>query len=142
MGKAKSAGKAAAKAAKKLKQEKVSRLHLFLQLAERRASKQKKKGAKKDDVNDMDEEDLDALLAQYREEWEQQHSATEEHVVPIPSRRANATYVTVQLMTASRRVPWAMICGCLEASTLTERGTLNGIDMQVHVLPRPIPLHS
>ena len=41
----------------------------------------------------MDEEDLDALLAQYREEWEQQHATTEEHVVSIPSRRANATYV-------------------------------------------------
>lgn len=41
----------------------------------------------------MDEEDLDALLAHYREEWEQQHSTTEEQVVSIPSRRANATYV-------------------------------------------------
>ncbi|KOS16217.1 galactose oxidase [Malassezia pachydermatis] len=82
MGKAKSAGKAAAKAAKKAKQEK---------LAERRATKQQKKSSGKKDVNDMDSEDLDALLAQYRAEWEEQHATTEEHVGVIPSRRANAT---------------------------------------------------
>ncbi|KAL4401623.1 Kelch repeat-containing protein 3 [Malassezia pachydermatis] len=42
----------------------------------------------------MDSEDLDALLAQYRAEWEEQHATTEEHVGVIPSRRANATYVS------------------------------------------------
>lgn len=86
MGKAaKGAGKAAAKAAKKAKQEK---------LAERRATKQAKgKGKGKGDIDQMDEDDLDALLEQYRTQWEQQHAAAEEKVGVEPTRRANATYV-------------------------------------------------
>lgn len=85
MGKAaKGAGKAAAKAAKKAKQEK---------LAERRANKQAKGGKKKNDVDRMDDEDLDALLEQYRAQWEEAHASAEEKVGVVPSRRANATYV-------------------------------------------------
>lgn len=42
-------------------------------------------------MDNAQEEDLDALLAQYRAEWEEQHSSTEEHTNVIPSRRANAT---------------------------------------------------
>lgn len=61
-----------------------------IKLADRRATKQKKKGGSKN-VDDVQEEDLDALLAQYRAEWEEQHSSTEEHTTVIPSRRANAT---------------------------------------------------
>ena len=41
----------------------------------------------------MEEEDLDALLEQYRAEWEEQHSTTEEQTGVTPIRRANATYV-------------------------------------------------
>lgn len=89
MGKAaKGAGKAAAKAAKKVKQEK---------LAERRATKQAKGGkggkAKHGQIDHMAEDDLDALLEQYRTEWETQHATAEEKVGILPSRRANATYV-------------------------------------------------
>ena len=79
MGKSKGAGKAAAKAAKAAKQER---------LAERRAAKQAKKGKGADD---MDNDDLDALLEQYRAEWEAEHASSTEQVSAIPSRRANAT---------------------------------------------------
>ena len=83
MGKAaKGAGKAAAKAAKKAKQEK---------LAERRAAKQAKGGKKKNDIDKMADEDLDALLEQYRTQWEEAHARAEEKVGVAPTRRANAT---------------------------------------------------
>ena len=89
MGKAaKGAGKAAAKAAKKAKQEK---------LAERRAAKQVK-GGKKSTLDSYNEEDLDALLEQYRTQWEEAHASAEETVGTLPSRRANATYVPKRLM--------------------------------------------
>ena len=42
-------------------------------------------------MDEVQEEDLDALLAQYRAEWEEKHTSTEEHTNIIPSRRANAT---------------------------------------------------
>ena len=83
MGKAKAgAGKAAAKAAKKAKQEKM---------AERRANKQQKKSGGGKNSAGVNEEDLDAILEQYRAEWEAQHANAEEHVGVVPSRRANAT---------------------------------------------------
>ena len=42
-------------------------------------------------MDEVQEEDLDALLAQYRAEWEEKHTSIEEHTNIIPSRRANAT---------------------------------------------------
>ncbi|WFC97956.1 Kelch repeat-containing protein 3 [Malassezia yamatoensis] len=98
MGKAaKGAGKAAAKAAKKAKQEK---------LAERRAAKQVK-GGKKNTLDSCNEEDLDALLEQYRTQWEEAHASAEETVGTLPSRRANATYVAWKLMKLDAMPPSA-----------------------------------
>ena len=82
MGKQKSAGKAAAKAAKAAKQER---------LAERRATKQASKGRGNKGIDAIANDDLDAILEQYRAEWEAEHSASAEHVGTIPSRRVNAT---------------------------------------------------
>ncbi|WFD29592.1 Kelch repeat-containing protein 3 [Malassezia sp. CBS 17886] len=75
-------GKTAAKQAKKAKQEK---------LAERRAEKQAKRGKSAADIDTIGEDDLDAILEQYRTEWAQTHANAEERTGTVPSRRANAT---------------------------------------------------
>lgn len=143
MGKTKKKGKtdeskAAAKAAKRAKQEKVRKVdsqQLLLlactssylnlasllpfclyvgQLADKKATKSQKKdqallqaataktstgggksgkGGKKNGKKPAqeEEEDLDALLASIRAQWEQEHTVHEEKVGGPPSRRANAT---------------------------------------------------
>lgn len=116
---------------------------LIFKLAERRASKQKKKGGKKDDVNDMDEEDLDALLAQYREEWEQQHATTEELVVSIPSRRANATYVGGNtLLRSLTPCPLGNDLWMFGGEYFDGDKYVTMPDNEMHVLPGSVPLHS
>ncbi|PWN29645.1 hypothetical protein BDZ90DRAFT_225927 [Jaminaea rosea] len=90
-----SAGKAAAKAAKRDKQEK---------LASRKANKDDKKknarapppttkakGKGKKAAAPAEEEDLDALLKQFDKEWQEAHAVNEETVGGPPTRRANAT---------------------------------------------------
>lgn len=97
-----SVGKAASKAAKQAKQEK---------LASRKAAKDDKKNAaataastgkgskgegkggkgKKVQYSALEQEDLDALLKQFTEEWRAAHAVNEETVGGPPSRRANAT---------------------------------------------------
>ncbi|CAO1626165.1 unnamed protein product [Sympodiomycopsis kandeliae] len=102
-----SAGKSAAKAAKKEKQEK---------LASRKAAKDDKKqskalqtsngkngtgkggkggksgkGAKGKASAPAEEEDLDALLKKFTQDWQDAHAVNEETVGGPPSRRANAT---------------------------------------------------
>ena len=102
-----SAGKTAAKAAKKEKQEK---------LASRKAAKDDKKQNKalqstsngknvsgkggkggksgksgKGKAAPAEEEDLDALLKKFTQEWQEAHAVNEETVGGPPSRRANAT---------------------------------------------------
>ncbi|KAN0063285.1 Kelch repeat-containing protein 3 [Thecaphora frezii] len=95
------AGKAAAKAAKKEKAEKLANKKATKQAKKENAllggsgaaakggsANTKKKGVK----NDLDdEEDLDLLLARYREKWEAEHAVNEEKIGGPPSRRANAT---------------------------------------------------
>ncbi|CAO1630985.1 unnamed protein product [Parajaminaea phylloscopi] len=99
--KATSAGKAAAKAAKQAKQEK---------LASRKAAKDDKKKTavvaaasagkgnkgkgnkgKGKKAAAPEEEDLDALLKQFTQDWQEAHAVNEETVGGPPSRRANAT---------------------------------------------------
>lgn len=100
-----SAGKAAAKAAKKEKAEKQATRKLTKQAAKQKSqsnatsssSHSKKNGKKGAAVVDDDEEDLDALLARYREQWEQEHAVAEEKVGGPPSRRANATFTPCPL---------------------------------------------
>lgn len=109
--KANSAGKAAAKAAKQAKQEK---------LASRKAAKDDKKknaalaatsagkgnkgkgksgGGGKGKKPAVEEEDLDALLKQFTEEWQQAHAVNEETVGGPPTRRANATLTACPVST-------------------------------------------
>ncbi|PWZ00676.1 galactose oxidase [Testicularia cyperi] len=88
-----SAGKAAAKAAKKEKAEKQATRKATKQAAKQKnqsaSSATPKQNGKKPVVDDDD--DLDALLARYKEQWEQQHVVNEEKVGGPPSRRANAS---------------------------------------------------
>lgn len=95
-----SAGKAAAKAAKKEKAEKQSTRKLTKQAAKQKTQisnggSSKQNGKKK--AAEDEEEDLDALLAAYREQWEQQHVVSEEKVGGPPSRRANASFTPCPL---------------------------------------------
>ena len=101
-----SAGKAAAKAAKKEKAEKQATRKLTKQTAKQKSQSNantstgnsKQNGKKKSAAAiDDDEEDLDALLAKYREQWEQEHVVSEEKVGGPPSRRANATFTPCPL---------------------------------------------
>ncbi len=100
-----SAGKAAAKAAKKEKAEKQATRKLTKQVAKQKSqtnagsssSNSKQNGKKGAAAIDDDEEDLDALLARYREQWEQEHVVSEEKVGGPPSRRANATFTPCPL---------------------------------------------
>lgn len=108
--KATTASKAAAKAAKKEKQEK---------LASRKAAKDDKKktgaaasaqgsggktkgksgkGGKKGAAA-PDEEDLDALLKKFNQDWIEAHAVNEETVGGPPTRRANATLTPCPLGT-------------------------------------------
>lgn len=94
-----SAGKAAAKAAKKEKAEKLATKKLSKQ-----AKKEKQqagggggKGGKGNGVADDDEEDLDVLLARYREQWEAEHAVNEEKIGGPPTRRANASFTPCPL---------------------------------------------
>lgn len=97
-----SAGKAAAKAAKKEKAEKQATRKLTKQVAKQKSqstttpTSSKGKNKRPAPVDD-DEEDLDALLARYREQWEQEHVVSEEKVGGPPSRRANATFTPCPL---------------------------------------------
>lgn len=99
-----SAGKAAAKAAKKEKAEKQATRKLTKQAAKQKSQSANttssggkgKQNGKKGTIDD-DEEDLDALLARYREQWEQEHVVSEEKVGGPPSRRANATFTPCPL---------------------------------------------
>ncbi len=96
-----SAGKAAAKAAKKEKAEKQATRKLTKQAAKQKtntsSSSSKQQPGKKGAAVEDDEEDLDALLARYREQWEQEHVVSEEKVGGPPSRRANATFTPCPL---------------------------------------------
>ncbi|GAC76550.1 protein containing repeated kelch motifs [Moesziomyces antarcticus T-34] len=96
-----SAGKAAAKAAKKEKAEKQATRKLTKQAAKQKtntsSSSTKQQPGKKGAAVEDDEEDLDALLARYREQWEQEHVVSEEKVGGPPSRRANATFTPCPL---------------------------------------------
>ena len=102
-------GKAAAKQAKKEKQEK---------LASRKAAKDDKKkagpsnqqqtngrsGGKsgkggKNKKAPAEEEDLDALLKKFTEDWQEAHAVNEETVGGPPTRRANATLTPCPLGT-------------------------------------------
>ncbi|SPO24773.1 uncharacterized protein UTRI_01747_B [Ustilago trichophora] len=99
-----SAGKAAAKAAKKEKAEKKATSKLTKQVAKQKgqsnatsSGSNKQNGKKGAAAIDDDDEDLDALLARYREQWEQEHAVSEEKVGGPPSRRANATFTPCPL---------------------------------------------
>ncbi|KAI3493234.1 hypothetical protein L1887_42074 [Cichorium endivia] len=96
-----SAGKAAAKAAKKEKAEKQATRKLTKQAAKQKtntsSSSTKQQPGKKGAAVEDDEEDLDALLARYREQWEQEHVVSEDKVGGPPSRRANATFTPCPL---------------------------------------------
>ncbi|SOV04354.1 uncharacterized protein UDID_02367 [Ustilago sp. UG-2017a] len=100
-----SAGKAAAKAAKKEKAEKKATSKLTKQVAKQKSqssttnstAKGKSKQSPKKVSIDDDQEDLDALLAKYREQWESEHVVSEEKVGGPPSRRANASFTPCPL---------------------------------------------
>ncbi|CCF53516.1 hypothetical protein NDA11_005100 [Ustilago hordei] len=100
-----SAGKAAAKVAKKEKAEKKATSKLTKQVAKQKSqssttnstAKGKSKQSPKKGTIDDDQEDLDALLARYREQWESEHVVSEEKVGGPPSRRANATFTPCPL---------------------------------------------
>ncbi|CDR88631.1 uncharacterized protein SPSC_05235 [Sporisorium scitamineum] len=100
-----SAGKAAAKAAKKEKAEKQATRKLTKQAAKQKSQfnatssfgNSKLNGKKGAAAIGDDEEDLDALLARYRKQWEQEHAVSEEKVGGPPSRRANATFTPCPL---------------------------------------------
>jgi len=110
-----SATKAAAKAAKRAKQEsKAARAETKKVTKNTKNStatngnnnnknQKNKKGKGKQNAGNgvvFDEgEDLDALLKQFREEWENEHKTTEEKVGQAPSRRANATLTACPLGT-------------------------------------------
>lgn len=97
-----SASKAAAKAAKKAKQEKKAN-----KTADKLASKAKQKAAAPPAATGkqskaakaaaaakavkQEEDDLDALLASFRDKWAEEHAVHEERIGTAPSRRANAT---------------------------------------------------
>jgi hypothetical protein len=104
MGKKDSGGaaKAQAKAAKRAKQEaKASKTaDKLAQKAKARAAPpaatpakggKSGKGGKGKKAPAADEEDLDALLASFREQWAAEHAVHEERIGTAPSRRANAT---------------------------------------------------
>ncbi len=112
-----SAGKAAAKAAKKEKAEKQATKKLTKQAAKQKsqtnggggksANKQQngKKGAA---APDDDEEDLDALLARYREQWEQEHTVSEErsvvHHLVVPMQPSHTMPTRKRSIPLRRRV--------------------------------------
>jgi len=93
------ATKAAAKAAKRAKQEsKAAKLETKkakkanpTTTATNNGNATKGKGKNKGGKTIEEEEDLDALLKNFREAWQSEHSSTEEKVGQAPSRRANAT---------------------------------------------------
>lgn len=104
-----SAEKAMAKAAKKAKQEKSAQKKAMKdqRKAEDRVGshqskpkqgKKDKQGKQKKKGKD-DEEDLDALLEQFKKDWEQDHQVQEERQSGPPSRRANATLTACPLGT-------------------------------------------
>lgn len=107
--------KAAAKAAKRAKQEnKAAKLEAKRSNkgkadgpqqqqpqggAGRKANGQKKGNKAAKAVTIEEEEDLDTLLKHFRETWENEHKTTEERVGQAPSRRANATLTACPLGT-------------------------------------------
>lgn len=110
-GAAQAAEKAASKAAKRAKQEgKAARTAAKLQAKKGRdidaagpgkgdgKTKGKGKGkGKGSTANAPDEEDLDAILANFKREWEEEHAVLEEKVGMAPTRRANATLTSCPL---------------------------------------------
>ncbi|KAE8212562.1 hypothetical protein CF327_g3824 [Tilletia walkeri] len=94
-----SAEKARAKAAKKAKQERSADKKAAKSqtkkdsqlLATAKTSGKGSKGNKGKKPVD-DEQDLDALLEQFRESWAAEHAVSEEKLSGPPSRRANATF--------------------------------------------------
>lgn len=89
-----SPSKAAAKAAKRAKQEsKGAKLEAkkAIKTAPLPTASKKGKGKRAKGKTIEEEEDLDALLKSFQEAWQSEHITTEEKVGQAPSRRANAT---------------------------------------------------
>lgn len=90
MGKKKATdSKAAAKLQKKAKQDAKSTK------AELKAVKGKGKAGGKNGAADADDDDLEAILASFQDEWKAQHTVTEEVQSGPPSRRVNASFTAV-----------------------------------------------
>lgn len=102
-----SAEKAMAKAAKKTKQEKSAQKKALKDQRKEQSrldAHQPKKapqggGKKNKKPKANEEEDLDALLEQFKKEWETEHDVQEERQSGPPSRRANATLTACPLGT-------------------------------------------